>query len=354
MGSIFRPLLKSGERQSTYKIKYYVDGQERVESTGVKSRAEAERILKEREGRVATGQPVAPRADRILVRELVDDLLNEYRANARRSLGRLEDSLGHIVPVFGHRRAQFVTTADVTAYVTQRQKEGAANATINRELAALKRMYRIAISGEKLYRRPHIASLKENNVRTGFFERGQFEAVRTHLPAYVQTVVTFAYITGWRIRSEVLTLQWRQVDFKAGTIRLEPGTTKNNEGRMFKMTPELRACLEAQRAATDVSQRERGQIISSVFHRNGRPFASFRKSWIRACRLAGTPGRIPHDFRRSAIRNLERAGVSRSVAMKMVGHKTESVYRRYAIVDESMLNDATEKLARLDEGKATQ
>ena len=353
MGCIFRPKLKSGKRQSTYKIKYYVDGQEKVESTGVTSEAEAKRILKEREGRVATGRPISPRADKILVNELVADLLNEYRANRRRSLDRLEDSLAHLCPVFGHRRAQFVTTADVTAYVAKRQHEGAANATVNRELAALKRMYSLAINGEKLYRRPHITSLLENNTRRGFFEREQFEAVRRHLPDYLKSIVSFAYITGWRIRAEVLPLEWHQVDFKAGTVRLEPGTTKNTEGRMFKMTPELRACLEAQRAATDAVQREAQRIIPWVFHRRGVQIKGFRKAWITACRLAGVPGRIPHDFRRSAIRNLERAGVARSTAMRMVGHKTESVYRRYAIVDEAMLNDATEKLAWLDEGRAT-
>ena len=105
---------------------------------------------------------------------------------------------------------------------------------------------------------PRIKKLKENNVRKGFFERDQYEAVRRHLPEYARPVVTFAYITGWRVRSEVLPLQWRQVDFKAGTIRLEPGTTKNDDGRMFVMTPELRATLEAQRAETDVLQRRTG------------------------------------------------------------------------------------------------
>src|SRR5262249_43752655 len=134
--------------------------------------------------------------------------------------------------------------------------EGAANATINRELAALKRMFSLAVRGEKIHRAPHIGMLHENNVRTGFFEDHQYEAVLARLPAYAQSVVTFAYITGWRVRSEVLTLQWRQVDFKAGRVRLDPGTTKNLEGRVFVMTPELRATLEAQLAATEALQRK--------------------------------------------------------------------------------------------------
>ena len=72
-----------------------------------------------------------------------------------------------------------------------------------------------------------------NNTRQGFFEHNQFVALRRHLPATLQPVITFAYITGWRTLSEILTLEWRQVDLKAKTVRLEPGMAKNKEGRVF-------------------------------------------------------------------------------------------------------------------------
>ena len=82
-----------------------------------------------------------------------------------------------------------------------------------------------------------------------------------------------------------------------------------------------------------------------------RPLSSaFRRAWLTACRRAGLPGRIPHDFRRTAVRNLERAGVPRSTAMKMVGHKTESIYRRYAIVDEAMLKEGAGKAPNAPRG----
>ena len=84
-----------------------------------------------------------------------------------------------------------------------------------------------------------------------------------------------------------------------------------------------------------------------MFHRNGKPIKGFRFAWIKACQKAGCPGLIPHDFRRTAVRNLERAGVSRSVAMKLTGHQTESVYSRYAIVDEQDLAEGVKKLAAL-------
>ncbi len=171
--------------------------------------------------------------------------------------------------------------------------------------------------------------------------------MRRRLPEPLRPVVTFAYVTGWRVPSEVLTMTWNRVDFQAGTVRLEPGTTKNDEARVFFLAPELKACLEAQRAATDAAQRETGAIVPWVFHRGGRPIKDFRTAWTNACKAAGVPGRIVHDFRRTAVRNLERAGVSRSVARKMTGHKTEAVYRRYAIASEGDLRDAAKKLGAL-------
>lgn len=171
--------------------------------------------------------------------------------------------------------------------------------------------------------------------------------MRAQLPDYAQPAALFAYLTGRRLKAEVLPLQWPQVDFRAGVVTLDVGTTKNSDGRTFPMIPELRAILEAQKAATDALNRKTGSIIPSVFHRTkqGRPLKGFTKAWRSACRAAGLPGRIPHDFCRTAVRNLERAGVPRSTAMAMVGHKTESIYRRYAIVDSVMLHEGGAKLA---------
>ena len=131
----------------------------------------------------------------------------------------------------------------------------------------------------------------------------------------------------------------------SGWIRLEPGETTNRRGRMFHLTPQLRSVLEAQKKHTEALERADTRIIATVFHRRGKPIRNFYAAWRAACRVAGVPGRIPHDFRRTAVRNFERAGVARSAAMAMVGHQTEAIYRRYAITDEAMLKDAGEQLA---------
>jgi integrase len=202
--------------------------------------------------------------------------------------------------------------------------------------------------------------LHVSNARKGFFERDQYEAVLRHLPDYLEPVATVAYITGWRTKSEILPRQWRHVDFDAGWLRLDPGETKNGEGREFPFTPELRAVLEAQRQRVREIERVTGAIIPWEFVHllgGGRTTAGSRikdfcGAWDKACRDAGVPGRLVHDFRRTAVRNLERAGVPRSAAMKMTGHKTEAVYRRYAIVDSGMLQEAALKLATLHASEA--
>jgi integrase len=246
MGSLFRPKYRTADgtlKESTvWWLKYRASGRLVRESSETEKETEAKRLLRLREGAAEEGRAIVPRADKVTVGELLDELREEYTANARRSIKRLGFSIARLQPFFGHHRATRLTGADITRYQTQRQSEGAANATVNRELAALKRALSLALRAERIQRAPHIEMLREDNVRTGFFERQQFESVRKFLTEALRAVVTFAYITGWRVPSEVLTLQWRQVDFQAGTVRLEPGTTKNRDGRTFPMTAELRAC----------------------------------------------------------------------------------------------------------------
>ena len=128
-------------------------------------------------------------------------------------------------------------------------------------------------------------------------------------------------------------------------MRLDPGTTKNREGRTYPFTTALEKLLKDQQAVHD-RLKKAGQIVPLVFHRDGKRIKNLRKAWSTACTAAGCPGRIPHDFRRTAVRNLERAGVPRSAAMAMVGHKTEAIYRRYAIVDAGVLREAATKIDR--------
>ena len=329
----------------TYWVKYYRDGRPIRESTGTTNERKALKFLTIREGDVAKGLPVLPRVDRVRFEELVEDLLNEYRNNGRKSLADTERRFKlHLTPFFRGRRAVSITTADVRKFIAARQKAGASNGEINRELSGLKRAFNLAVQDGKLLSKPYIPMLKEAPPRAGFFEPEQLKALLVHLPEPLQPLVRFMYITGWRSRSEVLKLQWRQVDFRGKCIRLDPGTTKNSDGRVFPFTAELETLLEAQKTSVEALQKEKGEICPWVFHRNGRPIRSFRKAFASACKSAGMAGKIPHDFRRTAVRNLVRAGVPERVAMQLTGHKTRAVFERYNIVSEGDLTDAARRL----------
>jgi integrase len=228
-----------------------------------------------------------------------------------------------------------------------------ANASINRELAVLRRGFTLAIKAGVLASMPSISMLKEAAARSGFFEADALASVLAHLPDDLTPVIQFAAVTGWRIQSEVLPLEWPQVDFQAGEVRLMAGTTKNGDGRVFPMTIELRRILEARDRERE-RLRKLGHITPLVFFRvveNGpsgkpepMPIKSFRATWKKACTAAGRPGAIPHDLRRTAVRNLVRAGITERVAMMMTGHKTRSVFERYNIVSDGDLHEASAKL----------
>jgi len=348
MGMIYK-------RGSIYWIKYYRDAVPVRESARSSRHDDAKALLRAREGAIANGEPVSPRIDRVKFRELTDAVVVNYTLKGRSSLPAVKRRLRlHIHPFLGDRRASTITSDDLLRFTLKRQEEGASNAEINRELAIIKRAFHLGMKStpRKVHLLPAIEMLGEDNARQGFFEPEQFEAVRSHLPEPLQPVVTFAYVTGWRIPSEVLSLQWRQVDFDAGVVRLEPGTTKNRKGREFPFAQHglLRGVLEAQRRKTDTVQQARQIICPWVFHRNGRRIRDLYGAWGEACKKAGCPSAIPHDFRRTAVRNLVRAGVPEGVAMKLTGHKTRHVFERYNIVSGVDLSEAVQKLSNSTEG----
>lgn len=333
------------KRGRIYWIRYYRNGQ-RIEESAKTDRFETARdLLRDREGDISKGVPISARSTKLTFKDAAADVVTDYDVNGKRSKDGVERRLRlHLNPTFAARTLASITTADLRAFSARRLAAGASHAEVNRELAIVKRAFRLAAESDKYHGRvPKIPMLQERNVRTGFVDDAMIEAIIAKLPAALRPVVRFAYVTGWRVQSEILPLEWRHVDRTAGEARLEPGTTKNQAGRVFPFTDTLRALVEAQWAEHEALQ-QKGTICPYVFHRNGRRIKSLKKAWADACVDAGHPGKLLHDLRRSAVRNMERRGLSRSVAMQLTGHKTEAVYRRYAITSEADLREGVERL----------
>jgi len=266
------------QRGRIWWLRYRVNGQEHRESSGSTSRREAEKLLARRQAELSVGILTAPDTKRVSFADLAEMVRNDYKVRGRRSLDRLEQSLAHLSDYFGTSRALAITSDRVTAYERERLDAGAARSTVNAELAALRRAFNLAVKGRRLplSAKPFISTPAPHNARSGFFEESDFRAVLAELPEPLRPPMQFAYFTGWRIVDEVLALTWAQVDFAAGVVRLEPDTTKNDQGRTFPFSalPELAALLERQREHTSEVERRLGRIVSTVFHRNGRPFAA--------------------------------------------------------------------------------
>ena len=333
------------KRGNVWWIRYYRSGR-RIEESAETGKWEVARdLLRDREGEISKGVPITPHSIKLTFDDAVKDVQADYTANGKRSKGELDRRIKlHLTPYFGGRRLSSITTADLRAFVARRLEAEAAAGEINRELAIVRRAFRLAVESDRYHGRvPKFPMLRERNVRTGFFDDAMVAAVRAKLAPALRPVVAFAYITGWRVQSEILPLEWRQVDRKGGEVRLEPGTTKNQVGRVFPFTNALRELLDGLWREHEALEKA-GTICPYVFQRRGRRIKTFRKAWANACEATGQPGRIPHDLRRSAVRNMERAGLSRSVAMQLTGHKTEAVYRRYAITSEGDLREGAERL----------
>jgi integrase len=264
--------------------------------------------------------------------------LEDYVLQRYRTMSTARARVEHLRGFFGGWGVEAIIADSVRNYQLYRRKRGAEAATINRETSALSRMFQLAIRRGQLERMPLFPKrLEENPPRDGFFEHAEYVKVRAHLPRSYQDVLDFAYYSGWR-RNEILELTWDEVDLAGSVIRLTPRRSKTKTGRVLPISPPLQLVLKRRRRL-----RQAGD--ARVFSRDGVTVRAWRTALRDACQKAKVPHRLLHDCRRTAARNLIRAGVPERIAMLLTGHKTRAVFDRYNIVNEQELLTAGERLA---------
>jgi integrase len=297
--------------------------------------------------------------DSILYDELRADLDAAYGVKAIRSLVDAKRRMGYLDAAFKGWRAINITESAIDAYVARRRTEMVpgtkrlvAPATINRELAQLRRMLRLAYRRRKLAYVPTITMLPEGQSRQGFVEDADFRAIAQQLEPDAALAAWIAFETAWRIRSEVLTLEWSRADLTEGCIRLDGAHSKNGQPRTAYLSPAATKLLQQQRERVVALGAKLGRVIPDVFVHTGkgplqgRRVREFNKQWRSACDSAGYTGVLLHDLRRSGVRAMVRAGVPESVAQRISGHATAAVFRRYDITSDRDLRDARDRRAQ--------
>jgi integrase len=320
-------------------IEFYHQGRVIRRSAGTEEERKAGKFLIAEVAKArSAGGAYAMEQERLTFDALIEDVGDDYKINGKRSLRSLRVRMIHLRPIFGGMRALKITTAMMVRYQRNRLGEDATPASVNREIALLKRAFNLAAKNGVISKANVPAfpqQLEENNVREGFVDRAGFEAVRDAMPDYLHDPLTFAFRTGWRIGA-VRGLRWSSVDYDNQMITLERSNSKNKRPWLLPLDdPELFAVIER------AWQRRRLDCLH-VFHHEGRPLAesTFRKYWPKATAEAGLSGLLIHDLRRSAARNLVRAGVHENVAMAITGHKTRAIFDRYNIIAEDDLREA--------------
>jgi len=210
-------------------------------------------------------------------------------------------------------------------------------ATLNRELAMLKYMFSYAIREEWLQKNPvsRVKLEKENNVRDRVLDPEEFEQLQANSAPHLQAINLMAYQTGIR-SGEILGLTWDRVDLKAGLIRLRAEDTKTDEARLIpltaQLTPLLRDLYKVRYLHEDHVFLMRGQSVNSI-----------KTAFHAACRRAKIEGFRFHDFRHTAVTNMRRAGIDHLTIMRITGHKTLEVFKRYNSFLEGDLREAASR-----------
>lgn len=348
-----------------YWIKWYNNqGELKRQSTKTTRFRDAKKVARQKEEVILRTNGIID-LHTLTMKDLVEEVENDHKINNKKSINKVIQRKKHLYKFFstdnntdtGNQRLMNVSENEIEQYKKRRSEEGAAPATINRELSIIRRGFNLLRGRKKVAAVPTIKTLSEDNVRTGFFENWEYHSLLKSLPDYLRPVVQFAYACGWR-KEEILNLEWDIVDLEEKVITLPPGYTKNKKGRTYPLDKELLTMFQG---LWD-ERTYRKNVYVALIKENKKPeitfvdspyvflnrkktdkIRDFRFSWKKACKDAGIRKRYFHDFRRTAVRSLIRSRNPEKVVMSITGHLTRSVFERYHIVSTEDLEKAVER-----------
>lgn len=328
------PIMAVYKRNDVWWIDYYVNGRRKRERIGTNYKL-AQQILAKRKVQIAEGKYLEKRQESNLRLDKLIELYMEHTKDKKRSHKRDITSTKKIVEFFKMKTIAAISPYMIEEYIAQRKRSTNQHgrspkpATINRELAFLKRVFSWGIENKMISSNPakYTKLLKENNIRDRVLTAQEFERLLAACPQHLQPIVLTAYYTGMRL-GEILGLTWDRMDLSKGFIILTPELTKTNEGRLVPLH---------QRVIDELSKQKRIKGIAHVFTYRGQPITVIRKGFTKACADAGISDFRFHDLRHCAVTNWIRQGHDYFKIMVATGHKTMSVFKRYHTVSEDDL-----------------
>lgn len=355
-GSVFQRAYrdkKTGELRHTsaWYIRYYVHGKPITLAAETDDYDEAVAFLRQKMAGLSREAQYSEHPERVRMHQLFDLVLDFYRLQERRTTYDVECKIeSRLRPYFGRMKAQDVTSQAQRRYIDSRRRENPRpqNATINRELAYVRRALKLGAHQDPplVLRVPHFEMLPEDNVREGTLTHDKYRLVREGLPTYARIALVIGYHTGAR-KGEIRQIRIDKIDFRANRIELPARTTKSKKARYLPIYGDMAAELSM---AVTAAEPKCAYLIQD----EGKPVKDWEKAWATACEAAGVPKTLFHDLRRTALTNMVEAGFSEKEAMEISGHKTRSVFDRYHIVSEARLKQLAAKLEQHYQAKEQQ
>jgi site-specific recombinase XerD len=337
-GSVYLP-----KNSRNWWIKFSANGRVVQKSAETESRREALDFLKAEILKHASGEAVDN--GKVTVEQLYDVLLSDYRINGKSLWWAELNWKKHLQPFFGLMQAKVVGTDTLSRYIESRRAEKAANGSINRELSLLQRAFMLGYESQprKVARPLRFHRLAESKPRQGFIEAKQYDALAANCSdLFMRAMLCLSYSFGFR-KGELIGSK-KKPGLKVSDVNLLLSSTvqlrdsKNGEARKVSLTQDaknlLAACCAGKGPEDAVFTRGKGT----------KAVRDFRGTWDKITLAAGCAGLLFHDLRRSAVRNMVRAGIPETVCMKVSGHKTRNVFDRYNITSERDLADAARKI----------